>query len=85
MESGGVYGCRKIHNDLREVGEGRDRHRVTRLMRLKGLRSQAGYRRRPGKYRGKPAVASPNLLKRQADVVEPSNVWVADLTGYTYD
>ena len=49
-------------------------------MRLEGLRSQTGYRRRPGKYCGKPADASPNLLKRQLDVVEPNKVWVTDIT-----
>lgn len=49
-------------------------------MRLEGLRSQTGYRRRPGKYGGKPAVASPNLLKRQFDVREPNKVWVTDIT-----
>ncbi|WP_339428177.1 IS3 family transposase [Pseudomonas sp. RA_105y_Pfl1_P41] len=80
LESGGVYGYRKIHDDLREVGEDCGRHRVARLMRLEGLRSQTGYRRRPGKYGGKPAVASPNLLKRQFDVVEPNKVWVTDIT-----
>ncbi|PVV69527.1 hypothetical protein DD985_17230, partial [Pseudomonas sp. HMWF011] len=78
LESGGVYGYRKIHDDLREVGEDCGRHRVARLMRLEGLRSQTGYRRRPGKYGGKPAVASPNLLKRQFDVGEPNKVWVAE-------
>ncbi|MFD1683195.1 IS3 family transposase [Pseudomonas rhodesiae] len=80
LESGGVYGYRKIHDDLREVGESCGRHRVARLMRLEGLRSQTGYRRRPGKYGGKPAVASPNLLKRQFDVREPNKVWVTDIT-----
>ncbi|PYD88036.1 IS3 family transposase [Pseudomonas syringae pv. pisi] len=80
LESGGVYGYRKIHDDLREVGEDCGRHRVARLMRLEGLRSQTGYRRRPGKYGGKPAVASPNLLKREFDVVEPNKVWVTDIT-----
>ena len=75
LESGGVYGYRKIHDDLREVREVCEvcevcgRHRAARLMRLEGLRSQAGYRRRPGKYGGKPAVASPNALKRQFDVM----------------
>lgn len=72
LESGGVYGYRKIHDDLREVREDCGHHRVARLMRLEGLRSQTGYRRRPGKYGGKSAVASPNLLKRQFDVVEPT-------------
>ena len=80
LESGGVYGYRKVHDDLREVSEDCGRHRVARLMRLEGLRSQAGYRRRPGKYGGKPAVSSPNLLKRQFDVVEPNKVWVTDIT-----
>ncbi|HCW0264344.1 TPA: IS3 family transposase, partial [Pseudomonas aeruginosa] len=80
LESGTVYGYRKIHDDLREVGEVCGCHRVARLMRLEGLRSQTGYRRRPGKYGGKPAVASPNLLKRQFDVVEPNKVWVTDIT-----
>lgn len=42
LESGGVYGYRKIHDDLREVGEDCGRHRVARLMRLEGLRSQTG-------------------------------------------
>ncbi|WP_343177530.1 IS3 family transposase [Pseudomonas sp. 4810-S13] len=80
LESGGVYGYRKIHDDLREVGESCGRHRVARLMRLEGLRSQTGYRRRSGKSGGKPAVASPNLLKRQFDVREPNKVWVTDIT-----
>ncbi|WP_282361049.1 IS3 family transposase [Pseudomonas sp. PS01300] len=80
LESGGVYGYRKIHDDLREAGEDCGRHRVARLMRLEGLRSQSGYRRRPGKYGAKPAIASPNLLKRQFDVVEPNKVWVTDIT-----
>ena len=44
LESGGVYGYRKIHDDLREIGEDCSRHRVARLMRLEGLRSQTGYR-----------------------------------------
>ncbi len=44
------------------------------------MRLSTGYRRRLGKYGGKPAVASPNLLKRQFDVVEPNKVWVTDIT-----
>lgn len=80
LESGGVYGYRKIHDDLRELGESCGRHRVARLMRLEKLRSQTGYRRRPGYYGGKPTVASPNRLERQFKVAEPSKVWVTDIT-----
>ncbi|MBU1285786.1 IS3 family transposase [Pseudomonas sp. NPDC079086] len=80
LESGGVYGYRKIHDDLRELGEACGKHRVARLMRLDGLRSQTGYRRRPGRYGGKPPVASPNHLERRFNVTEPNKVWVTDIT-----
>lgn len=65
LESGGVYGHRKIHLGLREAGEAFGKHRVARLMRCEGLRSQTGYRRRPGHDSGKPAVASSSYLARQ--------------------
>ncbi|WP_434968424.1 IS3 family transposase [Pseudomonas guariconensis] len=80
LESGGVYGYRKIHDDLRELGETCGRNRVGRLMQAEGLRSQTGYRRRPGFYGGKPTVASPNHLARQFKVSEPNKVWVTDIT-----
>lgn len=38
LESGGVYGYRKIYHDLQESGDRCGRHRVARLMRLEGLR-----------------------------------------------
>ncbi|WP_116923937.1 IS3 family transposase [Pseudomonas sp. URIL14HWK12:I10] len=80
LESGGVYGYRKIHDDLRELGEACGRNRVGRLMQAEGLRSQTGYRRRPGFYGGKPTAASPNHLARQFKVSEPNKVWVTDIT-----
>ena len=61
LESGGVYGYRKITTDLRDLGERCGKHHVYRLMRTEGLRSQTGYRRRKGHY-GKPAVIAPNRL-----------------------
>ena len=42
-----IYGYRKIHCDLRDVGEQCGQNRVYRLMRAAGLRAQVGYRR-PG-------------------------------------
>lgn len=80
LESGGIYGYRKIHRDLRDIGEACGKHRVARLMRREGLRSQSGYRRRPGHYGGKPAVVSPNHLNRQFDVAAPNVAWVTDIT-----
>lgn len=80
LESGGVYGYRKIKDDLRALGETCGKHRVARLMRQEGLRSQTGYRRRPGRLGGRPAVVAPNHLQRQFDVTTPNTVWVTDIT-----
>jgi len=80
LESGGVYGYRKIHDDLREFGERCGKHRVARLMRAEGLRAQVGYHRRPRHHGGRPAVVAPNHLNQQFDVAEPNQVWVTDIT-----
>lgn len=77
--NGGANGSLTIHSDGRCLTVA-IRPLSGRLMRLEGLRSQTGYRRRLGKYGSKPAVVSPNLLKRQFDVVEPNKVWVTDIT-----
>ncbi|PAS97395.1 MAG: transposase, partial [Candidatus Dactylopiibacterium carminicum] len=52
LESGAVYGYRKITHDLRDLGESCGKHRVARLMRQIGLKSLTGYGRRPGRYGG---------------------------------
>jgi putative transposase len=80
LESGGVYGYRKITADLKELGEIVGKHRVYRLMRAEQLRSQSGYRRRPGRHGGRPAVVAPNHLQQQFDVAEPNQAWVTDIT-----
>ena len=79
LESGGVYGYRKVTHDLRDIGETCGKHRVYRLMRHERLKAQVGYRRRTGKY-GKPAVVAENLLKQNFDVEAPNQVWVTDIT-----
>ncbi|BEP64461.1 hypothetical protein GmRootV213_50150 (plasmid) [Variovorax sp. V213] len=71
LESGGVYGYRKLTMDMRDLGETCGKHRVARLLKLEGLRSRTGYRRRPGSRGGKPAVVAPNHLQRRFTVSEP--------------
>ena len=44
LESGCVYGYRKIHSDLRDFGESCGINRVYRLMQSEGLKAQVGYR-----------------------------------------
>jgi len=63
LESGCVYGYRKIHHDLLSLGEYCAPNTVAKLMRNEGLRAQVGYKRRPGKYGTKPAIVAANRLQ----------------------
>ena len=79
-ESGNVYGYRKLTDDLRDQGETCSENRVARLASLAGILAQVGYKRRPGRYGGKPAVVASNTLDRQFEVDSPDKVWVIDIT-----
>ncbi len=79
LESGGVYGYRKIHCDLRDVGEQCGENRVYRLMRAAGLRAQVGYRR-PRHRSGPASVLAPNRLQQKFEVANPNEAWVTDIT-----
>lgn len=80
IESGGVYGHRKITKDLRALGESCSKHRVARLMKLEGLRSQVGYGKRPRFRGGSPGVVAENILDRGFKVDQPNRAWVTDIT-----
>lgn len=79
-DSGKVYGYRKLADDLRDQGEQVSENRVARLASLAGILAQVGYKRRPGRYGGKPAVVTSNTLDRQFEVDAPDKVWVTDIT-----
>lgn len=68
LESGGVYGYRKLTLDMRDMGEQCSRHRVARLLRCEGIKAQRGYGKRPRVRGGTPAVVAPNLLSQQFSV-----------------
>ena len=80
LESGRVYGYRKVTRDLRDLGEQCGKHRVARLMRNEGLRAQVGYGRRPGMRGGKASLVADNQLDRQFDVPRANESWVTDIT-----
>ena len=63
LESGGVYGYRKLTLDMRNLGESCSRHRVAKLLRHEGIKAQRGYGRRPRPRGGAAAVVAPNLLE----------------------
>ncbi len=53
-DSGQVYGYRKIHDDLLDMGESCCLNRVARLTLNAGIRARIGCKERRGKYSGKP-------------------------------
>jgi putative transposase len=79
-DSGKVYGYRKLTDDLRDQGESISENRVARLASLAGIAAQVGYRRRPGRYGGKPAVVVENRLEQKFEAAAPDQVWVTDIT-----
>jgi len=80
LESGCVYGYRKIHKDVQASGEQCGKHRVYRLMKQEGLQSRRGYKKRNHYISGEPSTVAPNLLERNFDPQEPNQVWVTDIT-----
>lgn len=68
-DSGKVYGYQMVHDDLRDDGETCSENRVVRLASLAGFAAQIGYKCRPGRYRGKPAVVADNTLNGQFQVI----------------
>ena len=80
LESGCVYGYRKVHHDLMSLGEACAPNTVAKLMRKAGLKAQIGYKRRPGKYGTRPAIVANNHLKQDFAVTAPDTVWVTDIT-----
>ena len=57
-DSGKVYSCRKLHDDLCDLGEEVRPNPVWRLARLAGTRAQLGSKKRPGFYGGTTAVVA---------------------------
>ena len=78
-ESGEVHGYRKLTDDLRDQGERISENRVARLASPAGIAAQIGYRRRPGRYGGKPAVIAANRLEQRFEAPQPDQVWVTDI------
>ena len=80
LESGCVYGYRKVHHDLMSLGETCAANTVASLMQAEGLRAQVGYKRRPGKHGTKPSVVAANQLEQVFEADAPDQIWVTDIT-----
>jgi putative transposase len=80
LESGCVYGYRKLHDDLRSVGETCCPNRVARLASIAGIKAQIGYKRKAGFYGSKPSIVIANRLQQDFKVGLPDHAWVTDIT-----
>jgi putative transposase len=80
LESGCIYGYRKIHDDLMDLGETCGHNRVARLMKNNGLKAQVGYKKPGHRGAGKIAVLAENHLNQDFDVLGPNQTWVTDIT-----
>ncbi|MGS8556378.1 IS3 family transposase, partial [Salmonella enterica] len=79
LESGCVYGYRKIHLDLRDTGQQCGVNRVWRLMKRAGIKAQVGYRS-PRARKGEDSIVAPDRLRRQFNPDAPDERWVTDIT-----
>ncbi|EOK1143264.1 MULTISPECIES: IS3 family transposase [Klebsiella/Raoultella group] len=77
--SGGVYGYRRVHGDLNEIGETCGKNRVGRIMQLNRIKAVRGYKA-PRRIAGRPSVVAPNRVQRQFTVVRANQIWVTDIT-----
>lgn len=77
--SGGVYGYRRVHGDLSEIGETCGKNRVSRITQLNRIKAVRGYKA-PRRIAGRPSVVAPNRVQRQFTVVRANQVWVTDIT-----
>ncbi len=80
LESGCVYGYRKMASDLRDLGEICSKNRVTRVMKQESIRAQVGYKKHRDHYGSKPAIVASNILDRKFSVSVPNQAWVTDIT-----
>ena len=80
-DSRGTYGARRVHAELREEFLQRvSRHRVARLMRVRGL--QGVHRRKGRGRRGRFHELREDLVAGEFARDAPDRVWVADVTQH---
>lgn len=80
LESGCVYGSRKIHDDLRSSGELFCINHVATLMKKSDIKAQVGYKWRRFHYGGRSSVVASNILQREFQSPTPNSAWVTDVT-----
>ena len=75
------YGYRRVHAQLRNLGEQVNHKLVQRLMQELGLKSPVR-RKKYNSWRGNLHVAAPNVLARRFKAKDPNRKWVTDVTEF---
>jgi len=80
LESNGVYGARRLHRELLELGEDCGRHKVARIMRKGGLKGcpKRRFRRSASSPPSHPVAA--NLLEQDFSATRIDERWSSDIT-----
>ena len=76
----GIYGCRRITLDLKELGEGCGPNRVLKIMKNNSITTIRGYKKHKSYGRGRPQIVPLNHLNREFVVNTPDTSWVTDIT-----
>lgn len=77
--SGDVYGYRRVHRDLNEIGKTCGKNRVGRLMQLNRVKAVRGYKT-SRRIAGRHSIVAPNRVQQQFIVIRANQVWVIDIT-----
>jgi transposase InsO family protein len=79
-ESGETYGSPRIYQVMRKMGLLCSKNRVARLMRAEGVCAKQVRRFRSTTKRNRSHQSAPNLLRRDFDVQQSNQKWLADIT-----
>lgn len=82
QSSGGAYGYRRIHRDLRNEGVTVSEKVVAAVMKREGLVARHAKRRRYSSYKGEIGEAPDNLVKRNFHADAPNRLWLTDITEF---
>lgn len=80
LDSHGVYGSRRLHRDLLELGEDCGRHKVARLMHKAGLRGCPKRRFRRYENHTPSHPVADNLLQQDFSASHTDERWSSDIT-----
>ena len=81
-ENKGLYGYRRITDELRNRGFKINHKAVFRLMKILGLKSIVRPKRRYSSYKGEVGKIADNLLKRDFKAEKPNEKWATDVTEF---